>query len=168
MLLEEVKPSASSTTRPATTLITSAYITGVPAPTPVTQTSSCDVPAVTTKPTSILPIPSPTPVSEITIRIFNDQSGANAEASIPADGVPRTIPNLFRGKAIDSNGDIFGSSAQLVKFSDSTKCSLTNLNVKDWAFELDGRARNFVDLDEDLSKAELVWLNGFTFQCRQA
>ncbi|KAL1642020.1 hypothetical protein SLS61_009866 [Didymella pomorum] len=161
LLLEEVTPSATSTPKPATTFVTSAYITGVPAPTAVTQTSSCDVSA------SILPIPSPTPVSQITIRIFNDQAGANAEASVLADGVPRSIPDLFRGKAIDNNGDIFGTSAQLVRFSDSTKCSLTNLNVPDWVFELDGRARNFADLDEDASKAERVWLNGFTFQCLQ-
>jgi hypothetical protein len=168
LLLEEVTPSSSYTTKSATTFVTSASITGIPAPTAVTKTSSCDAPAAITERTSILPIPSPTLVSQITIRIFNDQTGANAEASVPADGVPRNIPDLFRGKAIDSNGDIFGTSAQLVQFSDSSKCSLTNLNVRDWAFELDGRARNFVDLDEDVSKAERVWLNGFTLQCRQA
>jgi hypothetical protein len=102
------------------------------------------------------------------MRIFNDQTGANAEASIPADGIPHSVSDLFRGKAVDNKGSILGTSAQLVKFSDSTKCSLVNLNVRDWVFELDGRARNFVDLDEDTSKAIPVWLNGFTFQCRQA
>ncbi|KAF3042879.1 hypothetical protein E8E12_003039 [Didymella heteroderae] len=168
LVLEEVKPSASSTVVPATTMVTSGYITGVPAPTAVTVTSLCSVSTATTKPTSILPVPSATPISQITIRIFNDQTGANAEASVPADGIPHSVPDLFRGKAIDNKGDILGTSAQLVKFSDSTKCSLVNLNIRDWVFELDGRARNFVDLDEDTSKAVPVWLNGFTFQCRQA
>jgi hypothetical protein len=161
-VLEEVKSSASSTVTPATTLITSGHLTGVPAPNAATVTSSCSVPS------STLPISSPTLVSEITIRIFNDQTGANAEASIPADGVPYSIPDLFRGKEIDSDGDIMGTSAQLVKFSDTTKCSLVNLNVRDWVFELDGRTKNFVDLGEDTSEASLVWLNGFTFRCRQA
>lgn len=61
-----------------------------------------------------------------------------------------------------------GSSAQLVQFTDSTKCSLVNLNVRDWVIELDGRANNFVDLDGDKSQAEPKWLNGFTFQCSKA
>lgn len=110
----------------------------------------------------------PSPIPQITIRIFNDQTGANAEATVPADGVPRSVPDLFRGTAIDSKDGIIGTSAQLTKFSDSTKCTLLNINVRDWAIQLDGRAKNFVDLDGDRSKAVPVWLGGFTFQCPQA
>ncbi|KAH7381529.1 hypothetical protein BKA66DRAFT_549819 [Pyrenochaeta sp. MPI-SDFR-AT-0127] len=116
--------------------------------------------------TGISAIPSPIP--QITIRIFNDQTGANAEATVPADGLPRNIPDLFRGTAIDSRGDIIGTSAQLTKFSDSTKCTLTNLNIPNWVIELDGRAKNFVDLDGDRSRPIPIWLGGFTFQCPTA
>jgi hypothetical protein len=167
-MLEEVKPSASSAAVSSTTLITSAFITGVPAPTAITSGSITEKSAPTTKTTSIVPAPSSTAPSQITIRIFNDQTGANAEATVSADGSSHNIPDLFHGTAIDSKGDIIGTSAQLVKFPDNTKCSLVNLNVRDWVIELDGRAKNFVDLDEDHSKAIPVWLGGFTFQCRQA
>lgn len=107
----------------------------------------------------------PSPIPQITIRIFNDQTGVNAEATVPADGVPRNIPDLFHGSAIDSSGSIVGTSAQLTQFLDSTKCTLQNLNIHDWVIELDGRAKNFVDLDGDRSKAVPVYLGGFTFQC---
>ncbi|KAF2856451.1 hypothetical protein T440DRAFT_462734 [Plenodomus tracheiphilus IPT5] len=110
----------------------------------------------------------PNPIPQITIRISNDQTGANAAATVPADNVPRNVVDLFRGTAIDSAGNIFGTSAQLTGFSDTTKCKLVNVNVHDWVIDLDGRAKNFVDLDGDVTKAVPVWLGGFTFQCSQA
>jgi hypothetical protein len=162
-VLEEVKAGPSSTMLPVTTLVTSRYPTSVPAPTSRSISKATN----TTSTTSgfITGVPAPTAIPQITIRIFNDQTGANAAASVPADGTSRNIADLFRGSAIDKNGDIIGTSALLVKFSDSTKCSLKNANVRDWNIELDGRAKNFADLDRDTSKAIPVWLNGFTFSC---
>ncbi|KAH9868116.1 hypothetical protein J1614_007188 [Plenodomus biglobosus] len=110
----------------------------------------------------------PSPIPQITIRIYNDQTGANADATVPADNTPRNIVDLFRGSAIDSAGNIFGTSAQLTAFTDSTKCKLVNVNVPGWIIDLDGRAKNFVDLDGDVTKPVPVWLGGFTFQCSQA
>ena len=110
----------------------------------------------------------PASIPQITLKIFNDQTGSNAAATVPADNVPRNINDLFRGTAIDSAGNIFGTSAQLTAFTDGTKCSLVNVNIHDWVIELDGRAKNFVDLDGDNTKAVPVWLGGFTFQCSQA
>jgi hypothetical protein len=162
-VLEEVKPSASSTSVPVTTLVTRSYTTGVPTPT----SKSVSKATTTTSTTSgfITGVPAPTAIPQITIRIFNDETGANAAASVSADGTTRNIADLFRGSAIDKNGDIIGTSALLVKFSDSTKCSLKNMKVRDWNIELDGRAKNFADLDRDTSKAIPVWLNGFTLSC---
>ncbi|KAF1922868.1 uncharacterized protein M421DRAFT_426487 [Didymella exigua CBS 183.55] len=168
LVLEKAKPSASSSVVPPTTLSTSRSITDVPASTAATSGSITEVSTATTKPTTTIPAPTPTAVARVTIRIFNDQSGANAEATIFADGSSHSIPELFRGTAIDITGSIVGTSAQLVGFSDSTRCSLVNLNVRDWVVELDGRAKNFADLDHDHSKAAPVWLGGFTFQCRRA
>ncbi|KAH9866344.1 hypothetical protein IAQ61_008349 [Plenodomus lingam] len=105
---------------------------------------------------------------QITIRIYNDQTGANAAATVPADSIPRNIVDLFRGSAIDSAGNIIGTSAQLTEFTDSTKCKLVNVNVQGCVIELDGRAKNFVDLDGDNTKANPVWLRGFSFQCSKA
>jgi hypothetical protein len=132
-------------------------------------TTSC-IPGTSTSTTGIVTsVPVPTPSStifpQITIRIYNDETGANAAATVSANGVPHNISDLFRGSAIDKNGDIIGTSAQLVQFLDSTKCSMVNVNVRDWVVELDGRAKNFVDLDRDTSKAIPVWLGGFTFTC---
>jgi hypothetical protein len=120
--------------------------------------------ALTTAVTAI-----PSPILQITLRIYNDQSGANAEASIPADGTPYHLSGLFAGSAVDSGaGNIFGSSAQLTKFQDTTKCQLVNLNIPGWTFDIDGRAKNFVDLDGDVTKPIPIWLNGFTFHCEKA
>jgi hypothetical protein len=68
-----------------------------------------------------VPAPSTSAIPQITFRIFNGQTGASAAASVPADGTWRHIADLFRGSAIDNDGDIIGTSVLLVKFSDSTK-----------------------------------------------
>jgi hypothetical protein len=170
-VLSEVTPGVSSTVLPVTTV---GWITGVPAPTTTgvpAPTSSCFLDTTTTTVTSDfitgVPAPSqyPSAASQITVRIFNDQTGANAAASIPADGTSHNIVDLFRGSTIDNNGDVIGTSALLVKFSHTTKCALKNVNVQDWVVELDGRAKNFADLDGDSSKAVPVWLNGFMLSC---
>ncbi|OAL42867.1 hypothetical protein IQ07DRAFT_593506 [Pyrenochaeta sp. DS3sAY3a] len=108
-------------------------------------------------------LPSP---SSVTLRIFNDVTGANAEATVPADNLARSIPILFGGSAIDTDG-IVGTSAQLTRFADNTKCTLNNINYPGWVIELDGRGKNFVDLDGDSSKPIPIWLGGFNFQCTQ-
>ncbi|CAE7001756.1 hypothetical protein CFE70_001203 [Pyrenophora teres f. teres 0-1] len=111
-------------------------------------------------------IPTSVPIPTITLKIYNDMTGASATASIPADGVPHFISDLFRGSAISSaSGDILGTSAQLTGFQDLTKCQLVNLNIPGWTIDLDGRAKNFVDLDGDVTKPIPTWLNGFTFHC---
>jgi hypothetical protein len=103
----------------------------------------------------------------VTVRITNDQSGANAAATVIADNVPRPITSLFAGTAIANNGFV-ATSAQLTKFTDGAKCKLVNTNSWGWTIELDGRAKNFADLDGDKTKAIPTWIGGFTFQCSQA
>jgi hypothetical protein len=104
---------------------------------------------------------------QVTLRIFNDQTGVNSDATIVADNTPHPITDLFRNTAIGNAGFI-GTSAQLVQFTDAAKCTLVNHNGWDWVIELDGRAKNFVDLDGDVTKPVPTWLGGFTFQCSQA
>ncbi|RMZ66656.1 hypothetical protein GMOD_00002015 [Pyrenophora seminiperda CCB06] len=113
-------------------------------------------------------IPTSIPIPTITLKIYNDMTGASATASIPADGVPHYVSDLFRDSAISSaSGDIFGTSAQLTGFQDNTKCQLVNLNIAGLIVDLDGRAKNFVDLDGDVTKPIPMWLNGFTFHCEK-
>lgn len=111
----------------------------------------------------------PTTTGQVTIRIFNDQTGANADATVYVGAAASNVVDLFRGTALDSGlGNVFGTSAQLTTFSDTTKCSLVNQNTAGWVIDLDGRAKNFVDLDGDVTRPVPIWLNGFTFQCTQA
>jgi hypothetical protein len=107
----------------------------------------------------------PTP-GQVTIRIFNDQTGINSDATILADGKPNAITTIFANSAIGNAGFV-GTSAQLVQFTDSTKCTLVNQNGWNWTIELDGRSKNFVDLDGDSTKPVPTWVGGFTFQCTQ-
>jgi hypothetical protein len=106
----------------------------------------------------------PTPAPEVTLRIFNDQTGINSDATVPADNVARDITTLFANKAIGNAGFV-GTSAQLTKFSDTTKCQLANKYYPGWVIQLDGRAKNFVDLDGDVTKPIPVAIGGFTFSC---
>jgi hypothetical protein len=109
----------------------------------------------------------PTSAPNVTLRIFNDQTGINSDATVPADNVARDITTLFQGTPIGNAGFI-GTSAQLTQFSDTTKCQLANKNVPGWVIQLDGRAKNFVDLDGDVTKAIPVSIGGFTFACSPA
>ncbi|KAF2822475.1 hypothetical protein CC86DRAFT_301047 [Ophiobolus disseminans] len=106
----------------------------------------------------------PAPFSQVTLRIFNDQTGINSDATVPADNAPRYLSDLFRGTPI-GNAGLVATSAQLTQFSDSTKCKLVDQTGKNWVIELDGRAKNFVDLDGDVTKPIPVYIAGFTFQC---
>jgi hypothetical protein len=108
----------------------------------------------------------PTSTPNVTIRVFNDVTGINSDATVPADNVPRSIGGLFQGTAIGNAGFV-ATSAQLTQFADSTKCTLVNSNIPSWTIQLDGRSKNFVDLDGDVTKAVPTWIGGFTFQCTQ-
>lgn len=101
-------------------------------------------------------------VPTITIAVTNDLTGLSATATVPGDGIARNIPDLFRGSAIDNNGAIIATSAQLVKFEDKTRCFFQNVN---WIINLNGRDATFVDLDGDREVASPVYLNGFNLQC---
>jgi hypothetical protein len=109
-------------------------------------------------------IPSP----QVVLHISNDLTGANAQASIPADNVPHSIAQLFHGTAVDTDQHIIGTSAQLNTFSDSIKCTLTSTTIPGWVYEFDGRAHNFVDLDGQTAVTIPIWLENFNFQCTLA
>lgn len=72
--------------------------------------------------------PSPGPVwsSTATIQLANDHSGANADVAIPVDGVTRSIEELWGHTSIARNGLVFASSAQLVAFSQTVVCTITD------------------------------------------
>ncbi|KAF2177324.1 hypothetical protein K469DRAFT_508273, partial [Zopfia rhizophila CBS 207.26] len=98
----------------------------------------------------------------ITISVTNDQTGASAAVTVPGDGIAHKIPDLFRGSAIDQNGAIIGTSAQLIKFSEKTHCFFQNV---DWIINLNGKDLTYADLDGQKEVAIPVYLNGFNLQC---
>lgn len=101
----------------------------------------------------------------VTLAISNDQSGAQGSVTVVADGVPRSVATLFAGSPIAAGNTIIGTSARLTKFTDNTKCKFVQGS---WVIEIDGRSKNFVELDGVPGKAVPVSLNGFSFTCTSA
>ena len=50
--------------------------------------------------------------SDVTVSLINDQSGANAQVTISADGSDQSIKDLFGNTAIGATGNVLASSAQ--------------------------------------------------------
>ena len=59
-----------------------------------------------------------------TIQLANDQSGRNANVSVPIDGVYRPVQELWGNTAVAQNGLVFASSAQLTAFDKTTVCRI--------------------------------------------
>ncbi|KAJ5864459.1 uncharacterized protein N7529_006375 [Penicillium soppii] len=62
--------------------------------------------------------------NEVTVQLANDQSGANANVKVPADGEKRSIGSLWGWTAVAKDGVVFATSAQLVKFEQDTACEI--------------------------------------------
>ncbi|KAJ5667588.1 hypothetical protein N7507_003452 [Penicillium longicatenatum] len=65
------------------------------------------------------------PAYTATIQLANDQSGANANAVIPVDGVKRPVQELWGHTSLAKHGLVFASSAQLTAFEQTTVCTFT-------------------------------------------
>ncbi|KAH7113252.1 hypothetical protein B0J11DRAFT_562232 [Dendryphion nanum] len=101
-------------------------------------------------------------IPNITISLINDRTGANAQATVRGDGLARNIPDLFRGTAIDQNGQYLATSAQLIGFTEHTRCFFQNYN---WIINLNGKDLTYVDIDGDKTKATPINMDGFNLQC---
>ncbi|KAJ5260530.1 hypothetical protein N7478_012135 [Penicillium angulare] len=60
-----------------------------------------------------------------TIQISNDHSGAHANVAVPADGVTRSVQELWGHTPVNFEGKVFGSSAQLIAFEQTTVCTFS-------------------------------------------
>ncbi|KAJ5335295.1 hypothetical protein N7452_007698 [Penicillium brevicompactum] len=74
--------------------------------------------------TAALAEPSSYHVDEVTVQLANDQSGANANVDVPADGKKRSIDSLWGHTAVARKGVVYASSAQLTKFQEDTHCKI--------------------------------------------
>ncbi|CAI7669327.1 unnamed protein product [Penicillium bialowiezense] len=75
--------------------------------------------------TATLAEPDKRHVDEVTVQLANDQSGANANVNVPADGKKRAIDSLWGHTAVARKGVVYASSAQLTKFQQDTACEIT-------------------------------------------
>ncbi|KAG2005303.1 hypothetical protein GB937_008846 [Aspergillus fischeri] len=60
----------------------------------------------------------------VTVQLANDQSGANANVAVRADGVKHTIASLWGKTAVARNGVVYASSTQLTAFQQNTACRI--------------------------------------------
>lgn len=78
---------------------------------------------------SVSALAAPTPQAgwrpTATVQLANDKSGANANVDIPLDGVKRPVQELWGNTAVAQDGLVFASSAQLIEFSQTTVCTIT-------------------------------------------
>jgi hypothetical protein len=102
--------------------------------------------------TSILAAPATFPT--VTIQFSNDQTGANADVKVTANGNPNAVSTLFAGTSINKGGRIIATSAQLTQFVQGTFCVvkagntvIANLNTDKTFADLDGNHNAAIPTD---------------------
>lgn len=105
----------------------------------------------------------PSHLPQISISVINDVTGKNAIATISADGRFQNVSDLFKNSAIDEQGRILASSAQLVGFVENVFCSFNN---EDIIIPLNNEV-TFAGLGRNPASAlSLTLLNNFQLQCQ--
>lgn len=95
--------------------------------------------------TSANTMATPRDVQTVSVQLSNDQSGANDNADVAADGRLWSIQSLWRHSPVDMNGFVTATSAQLTRFQQTTHCKIIqapNVNA-----ELDAE-RTWVSLNQ--------------------
>lgn len=100
------------------------------------------------------------PIPQITVSLINDQTGMNAQATIPANGAIFAISDLFANTRVDDVGCVFASSAQLIRFVDNVFCVF---QVNHITIPINDKW-TFINFDTARPSA-LVNLNEVTVQC---
>ncbi|PSN59225.1 hypothetical protein BS50DRAFT_261378 [Corynespora cassiicola Philippines] len=100
----------------------------------------------------------------ITVSLINEFAGTSGEATVPANGQFHDVPSLFGNSAIDENGQILASSANLTRFVDNVFCSF---NKGDRIIAINSQTPS-VDLDGNANVAllEPILMNEFQLQCQ--
>lgn len=63
--------------------------------------------------------------NDVTVQLANDQSGANANVPVPADGKKRHIAALWGKTPLARKGTVYATSAQLTKFQQDSVCEIS-------------------------------------------
>ncbi|GAM37253.1 hypothetical protein EIK77_000786 [Talaromyces pinophilus] len=67
--------------------------------------------------------------NEITFTIINDQTGAQAAATVPIDGSVAAFQDLFGTSSLASNGRILATSSQLIAFPQGVDCIIYQTTI---------------------------------------
>lgn len=59
----------------------------------------------------------------VTVQLANEVSGANSDISVPVDGVPRPVQELWGSTPVSNWGIVEGTSAQLTGFEQEITCT---------------------------------------------
>ena len=97
-----------------------------------------------------------------TLQLANDLSGANHNAVILTDGTTYPLTDLFAGTAVDVNGQILASSAQLVAHPTYVQCAIFHPQSLVTVLTQD---RTFADLDGNPNALTTIALNDAAVSC---
>lgn len=98
----------------------------------------------------------------VTVALSNDQTGAYAGKTLPADGTDRSVQELFGLTSVDANGHVQATSVQLTAFPENISCLIRNDGVTVAALTAQ---RTYVDLDGNPSAAIPVDLSDGIINC---
>jgi len=99
----------------------------------------------------------------ITIQFANDMSGANADATLVANGTPNSVAHLFAGSSIDNGGEIIATSSQLVNFIQGLSCVVTG--YQGTVIASLSTDKTFADLDGNPNAAIPTVVSGDSITC---
>lgn len=101
--------------------------------------------------------------NEITFTIINDQSGAQAAATVPIDGSVASFQTLFGTSSLASNGQILATSSQLIAFPQGVDCIIFQ-SAKAVIGHLTP-SHTYIDLDGNPNAAIPVDVSGDSITC---
>lgn len=101
--------------------------------------------------------------SQLTFTIINDQTGAQAAATIPIDGTSHTFESLFGSSPLASNGEILATSSQLIAFPQVFDCAIINSAQAPVGYF--NPSHTYVDLDGNPNAAVPVDVSGDSITC---
>ncbi|KAF2249910.1 hypothetical protein BU26DRAFT_388917, partial [Trematosphaeria pertusa] len=99
----------------------------------------------------------------LTFSVANDVSGANAASDILLDGTPLLYGDAFANTALDRNGAIIATSAQLTTIVPGVLCVV--LDAAGGQVGLLNEQRTFLELDRVAGQAVETDVGGFVMSC---